>query len=70
MTIQMFKPDAQKSHVLEARVADLKSRLHEARISDGEMRAFQKVAAIMADGQDRIDGDDLIAASFLADSLE
>ena len=28
---------------------------------------FQKVAAVMEDSQGRIDGDDLIAASFLAD---
>lgn len=30
------------------------------------MKTFQKVAAIMEDGQGRIHGDDLIAASFLA----
>lgn len=36
------------------------TRLHEARISDREMRAFQKVAAIMADGQGRIDATTLL----------
>jgi len=32
-----------------------------------EMKTFQKVAAMMVDGRGSIDGDDLIAASFVAD---
>ncbi|WP_348643103.1 hypothetical protein [Mesorhizobium sp. B2-3-4] len=43
--------------------------MREARITDGEIKTFQKVAAVMEDGQGRIDGDDLIAASFVTDAL-
>ncbi|WP_348647093.1 hypothetical protein [Mesorhizobium sp. NZP2077] len=39
--------------------------MQKARISESEM----KVAAIMVDVQGGIDGDDLIAASFVADTL-
>ncbi|PZV36371.1 hypothetical protein B5V02_24310 [Mesorhizobium kowhaii] len=66
----MFRPEPQKSHAshaLVARLADLKIKLQEAHITDGEIKTFQKVAAVMEDSQGRIDGDDLIAASFLAD---
>ncbi|WP_335335508.1 hypothetical protein [Mesorhizobium erdmanii] len=41
--------------------------MQKARISESEIKTFQKVAAIMQDGQGGIDGDDLIAASFVAD---
>ncbi|WP_411966569.1 hypothetical protein [Mesorhizobium sp. ES1-3] len=43
--------------------------MRDARITEGEIQTFQKVAAVMEDGQGRIDGDDLIAASFVIDVL-
>lgn len=33
------------------------------------MKTFQKVAAVIEGGRGRIDGDDLIAASFVTDTL-
>ena len=69
----MFRPEPQKlhaSHALVARLAELKIKLQDARITDSEIKTFQKVAAIIEDGQGRIDGDDLIAASFLVDPLD
>ncbi|WP_411909933.1 hypothetical protein [Mesorhizobium sp. ESP6-5] len=36
-----------------------------AEITERELMTFQKVAAIMEDGLGRIDGDDLIAATFV-----
>jgi hypothetical protein len=57
------------SHALGMRVADLRARMHEAQITEHEMKTFQKVAAIMEDAQGHIDGDDLIAASFVAETL-
>ncbi|TRC93108.1 hypothetical protein FJV76_19165 [Mesorhizobium sp. WSM4303] len=56
-----------KSEELSARIADLKARMLEAKISGAEVHTFQRVAAIMENGLGRIDGDDLIAASFIAD---
>jgi hypothetical protein len=41
--------------------------MRQARITMSEMKTFQKVAAMMVDGRGSIDGDDLIAASFVAD---
>ncbi|WP_318013337.1 MULTISPECIES: hypothetical protein [unclassified Mesorhizobium] len=38
-----------------------------AEITEDELMAFQKVVAIMENGLGRIDGDDLIAASFVDD---
>ncbi|TIT19773.1 MAG: hypothetical protein E5W70_24090 [Mesorhizobium sp.] len=60
------------SHSLGQRVADLKSRMQTAQITEHEIKTFQKVAAIMggAEGSLRLDADDLIAASFLVDPLE
>lgn len=58
-----------RSHALGMRVADLKSRMQEARITEGDIKIFQKIAAILEDGHGRIDGDDLIAASFVTDTL-
>lgn len=58
-----------RSHALGMRVADLKSRMQEARITEGDIKIFQKIAAIIEDGHGRIDGDDLIAASFVTDTL-
>ncbi|ANT49100.1 hypothetical protein [Mesorhizobium amorphae] len=53
-----------RSPDLELRVTDLKERMRGAEITDDEMKTFQRVAAIMDDGQGRIDADDLIAISF------
>jgi hypothetical protein len=58
-----------RSQALGMRVADLKARMQDARITESEMKTFQKVAAIMEDRQGRIEGDDLIAASFVTDTL-
>jgi hypothetical protein len=69
MSIIMSNRETARSHALGTRVADLKTRMQKARISESEMKTFQKVAAIMADGQGDIDGDDLIAASFVAGDL-
>ncbi|TPI63481.1 hypothetical protein FJ420_12395 [Mesorhizobium sp. B3-1-3] len=57
------------SRSLGMRVADLKARMRNARITEHEIKTFQKVAAIMARGEGslRIDADDLIAASFLTE---
>ena len=65
----MSNNEAARSCALGTRVADLKARMQEARITVCELKVFQKVAAIMADGQGDIDGDDLIAASFVAENL-
>ena len=67
MNVTMSGSEAIQSDVLGVRVADLKVRMRQARITMGEMKTFQKVAAMMVDGRGRIDGDDLIAASFVAD---
>ena len=55
------------SQALMARLADLKVRMQAARVTQAEIKAFQKVAAIMDDGRGRLDGDYLIAASFLVE---
>ncbi|MBZ9672534.1 MULTISPECIES: hypothetical protein [unclassified Mesorhizobium] len=65
----MSNRDNARSDALQLRVADLRSRMRDARITEGEIQTFQKVAAVMEDGQGRIDGDDLIAASFVIDVL-
>ncbi|QKD06611.1 hypothetical protein [Mesorhizobium loti] len=65
----MSNRETARSHALGTRVADLKTRMQKARISESEMKTFQKVAATMADGQGGIDGDDLIAVSFVAGNL-
>lgn len=62
----MSNSETEKSDSLGTRVADLKTRMLHAQITTGEMKTFQKVLAVMECGQGRIDGDDLIAASFLA----
>lgn len=69
MNVTMSNNEAARSDALGTLVADLKTRMRKARISESEMKTFQKVAAVMAEGQDGIDGDDLIAASFVADQL-
>ncbi|MBZ9974105.1 hypothetical protein FJ543_23050 [Mesorhizobium sp. B2-5-7] len=53
------------SPALGMRVASLRARMQAAEITEHELMAFQKVVAIMEDGLGRIDGDDLIAASFV-----
>ena len=69
MNVTMSGSEAIQSDVLGVRVADLKVRMRQARITMSEMKTFQKVAAMMEDGQGGIDGDDLIAASFVTDTL-
>lgn len=59
--------DVETSPALDARLADLKARMLDARVTETEMKIFQKVAAIMGDDSGHIDGDDLIAASFVLD---
>ncbi|RWM11313.1 MAG: hypothetical protein EOR73_32285 [Mesorhizobium sp.] len=59
------------SHALGLRVADLKARMRSARITEHEMKTFQKVAAVMGgEGSLRLDADDLIAASFVVEALD
>ncbi|MER9301516.1 hypothetical protein NKJ06_08625 [Mesorhizobium sp. M0293] len=65
----MSNRETEKSQALGVRVADLKARMQEAQITESEMKTFQKVAAIMKDHEGRIQGDDLIAASFVTDML-
>jgi len=69
MNVTMSNSEATQSDVLGARVADLKARMRQARITMSEMKTFQKVAAMMVDGRGSIDGYDLIAASFVAGRL-
>jgi len=59
------------SPALDRRIADLKSRMRNARITEYEMKTFQRVASIMGAGEGsmRLDADDLIAASFVVDAL-
>ncbi|TIV71454.1 MAG: hypothetical protein E5V89_10115 [Mesorhizobium sp.] len=59
------------SRSLGMRVADLRSRMRDARITEHEIKTFQKVAAIIGRGEGclRIDADDLIAASFLTETM-
>ncbi|RWB65732.1 hypothetical protein [Mesorhizobium sp.] len=57
------------SPALGMRVADLRAKMRDARITEHEIKTFQKVAAVMGRGEGclRIDADDLIAASFLTE---
>lgn len=59
------------SRSLGMRVAKLRTRMQDARITQDEFKAFQKVVAIMGRGEGslRIDADDLIAASFLTEMM-
>ncbi|ETA72016.1 hypothetical protein [Mesorhizobium japonicum] len=68
MNVTMSNSETTQSDVLGARVADLKARMRQARITMSKMKTFQKVAAVMVDGRGSIDGDDLIA-SFVAGRL-
>ena len=69
MNVTMSNSEAIQSDFLGERVADLKARMKQVRITMSEMKTFQKVAATLVDGRGSIDGDDLIAASFVADGL-
>ncbi|MFC3322137.1 hypothetical protein [Mesorhizobium cantuariense] len=65
----MSNRDTAQSQALGMRVADLKAKMQDAQVTESEMKSFQKVAAIMEDRAGRIQGDDLIAASFVTDML-
>ena len=67
----MSKREIGISSALDRRIADLKARMQDARITEYEMKTFQKVASIMGGGEGalRLDADDLIAASFVVDAL-
>lgn len=60
------------SHTLNLRVANLKAKMRSADITEHEMKTFQKVAAIMGGGEGslRLNADDLIAASFVVETLK
>ena len=47
----MSKREIGTSPALGMRVADLRARMRSASITEHEMRTFQKVAAIMGDGE-------------------
>ena len=59
--------DVEISPALDTRLASLRARMRDARITEADIRTFQKVATIMGGESGRIDGDDLIAASFVLD---
>ena len=66
----MSKHEIGTSPALGMRVADLKAKMRNARITEHEMKTFQKVAAIMGgEGSLRLDADDLIAVSFVTEAL-
>ena len=66
----MLKREIGTSHALGMRVADLKAKMRNARITEHEMKTFQKVAAIIGgEGSLRLDADDLIAVSFVTEAL-
>ncbi len=67
----MSKREIGMSPALDRRIADLEARIQDARITEYEMKTFQKVASIMGGGEGslRLDADDLIAASFVVDAL-
>ncbi|WP_352932455.1 hypothetical protein [Mesorhizobium sp. M0938] len=51
-------------------MTNLDKRMRDARITENELKTFRKVAAVMEDGKGRIDADDLIAASFVVETLD
>ncbi len=67
----MSKREIGTSASLGRRIADLKARMRNAKVTVHEMQTFQKVAAIMGgtEGSLRLDADDLIAASFVTEAL-
>lgn len=68
--ITMSNREIGASQALRLRVADLNERMRGARITESELKTFRKVAAVMEDGKGRIDADDLIAASFVVETLD
>ena len=66
----MSKREVGTSASLGRRIADLKARMRNADVTQHEMQIFQKVAAIMGstEGALRLDTDDMIAASFVAEA--
>ena len=67
----MSKSEIGTSQTLGAHIAELKAKMQSAHVTENEMKAFQKVAALMGcdAGSFRLNADDLIAASFVADTL-
>ena len=66
----MSKREIGTSPALGMRVADLKAKMRNARITEHEMKTFQKVAAIIGgEGSLSLDADDLIAVSFVTEAL-
>ncbi|TIW61039.1 MAG: hypothetical protein E5V49_13120 [Mesorhizobium sp.] len=63
----MMNLEEEKSQALVVRVTGLLARVRAARITDAELKTFQKVAAVMDNGRGEIAGDDLIAASYLVE---
>lgn len=59
--------DVEISPALSTRLASLRARMRDARITEADIKTFQKVATIMGGESGRINGDDLIAASFVLD---
>lgn len=68
--IIMSNREVGASQALRMRVADLNKRMRDAQITEGELNTFRKVAAVMEGGKGRIEADDLIAASFVAETLD
>lgn len=68
--IAMSNREIGASQALRMRVTDLNERMRGARITVRELETFRKVAAAMEDGKGRIDADDLIAASFIVETLD
>ncbi|MER8447339.1 hypothetical protein NKH52_29625 [Mesorhizobium sp. M1066] len=60
----MINLEVETSQALVARLANLQARVRAARITEAEIKTFQKVAAVTDDSCGQIAGDDLIAASF------
>ncbi|MBM2713844.1 hypothetical protein JQK88_22025 [Mesorhizobium caraganae] len=67
----MSKGEFGTSQTLGARIAELKAKMRSANVTENDMKAFQKVAALMGcdAGSLRLNADDLIAASFVADTI-
>jgi hypothetical protein len=68
--ITMLNREIGASQALRRRMTNLDKRMRDARITENELKTFRKVAAVMEDGKGRIDADDLIAASFVVETLD
>ncbi|MGX8012800.1 hypothetical protein ACVDG8_029470 [Mesorhizobium sp. ORM8.1] len=53
------------SKALETRVTDLQRRMQAASVSVDDMQAFERVADLLENRRGSIDGDDLVALSFV-----